>query len=186
VALKPVTPIISDEARAWAKDIHGRYFKGKPLIFISPWACSTERTWPERYWAELVDGLLCYGHTIAGIRQQGRPWLDGVTWFEDSVFPADRTAAMFERCALVIGNDSGMVHVAGFVGTKGLAICGPTQGKTIFASYPSVSWVQSPYFCSGCLGLTRDYNPRWCKLGCNAMQNTPSKDVITKVLEMLR
>lgn len=178
-------PKIPAEVRAWAADLHARQFKNKRLIFISPEACSMARTWPIRHWAELVDGLLCYGHTIVGIRTKGGEFLDGVTWMEDSTFPADRTAAMFERASLVIGNDSGMVHVAGFVGTPALAICAPTHGKTVFGSYPTVRWVQSEYFCSGCLGLTRDYNPRWCTLGCNAMQAIPSKTVLEKAVSML-
>ena len=185
VKLLPVKPIIPEDATIWASDILHRYFKDKPVVWISPWACSVERTWPIRHWAELVDGLLCRGYHIAGIRAKDGVFLDGVMWFEDKCLPADRTAALFEKAALVIGNDSGMVHVAGFVGAPGLAICGPTDGETIFKSYPTVRWIDSPYFCSGCLGLTNDYNPRWCKLGCNAMTALQSKDVLAVALEML-
>ncbi len=185
VTLKPVAPIVPDDARAWADDMLARYFKGKPVVWISPWACAVERTWPQRHWAELIDELLYKGYMLAGVRAKGGEFLDGVMWFEDKCLSAEHTAALFERAALVIGNDSGMVHVAGFVGAPGLAICGPTQGKTIFGSYPSVRWIQSPYFCNGCLGLTRDYNPRWCKLGCNAMQALTSKEVLTDALAIL-
>ncbi len=185
VTLKPVTPIISREAKSWADDICTRYFNNRPMVWLSPWACAVERTWPMRHWAELIDGLLYKGYQLAGVRAKGGEFLDGVMWFEDKCLSAEHTAALFERAALVIGNDSGMVHVAGFVGAPGLAICGPTQGKTIFGSYPSVRWIQSPYFCNGCLGLTRDYNPRWCKLGCNAMQSLTSKEVLNDALAIL-
>lgn len=185
VPLIQVKPIIPADARAWAADMSTRYFGDQPVVWISPWACSVERTWPMRHWAELIDGLLCHGYKIAGVRRKDGEFLDGVTWFEDSCFPADRTAAMFERAALVIGNDSGMVHVAGFVGAQALAICSPTDGFTVFGSYPTVRWIDSSYFCSGCLGISDDYNPRWCRLGCNAMHDLKSSVVLKAALEIL-
>ena len=183
---RDLKPIISDEARAWADDILKRYFFGHKVVWLSPWACGAERNWPARRWAELIDGLLCAGYTMAGIRQSGGHFFDGVTWFEDSSFPADRTAAMFERAALVIGNDSGMVHLAGFLGVPALAICGPTVGSCVFGNYPSVRIAQAPMFCNGCMGMTHHYNPRWCRLSCDALTNFQAPDVLKVALDMLK
>jgi ADP-heptose:LPS heptosyltransferase len=179
-------PIIPPDARAWAKESIDRYFGGAKVVWLSPWACGRERNWPQRRWAELIDALLCCGYTLAGVRTKGGDFIDGVTWFEAESFPADRTAAMFEQAALVIGNDSGMVHVAGFVGTPALAVCGPTDGKCVFGSYPSVRIVQAGKFCTACLGISRYYNPRWCRLSCDALQELQAPDVIKVALEMLK
>ena len=186
VEVAPVFRQIPNEARLWADDIIKRQFYGHKLIWISPWACGQERNWPARRWAELIDGLLCAGYTLAGVRQKGGHFFDGVTWVEDSSFPADRTAAMFEKAALVIGNDSGMVHLAGFLGVPALAICGPTVGACVFGNYPSVRIAQAPMFCNGCMGMTEHYNPRWCRLACDALTNFAAPDVLKIALEMLR
>lgn len=182
---KDVKPIVPQEARDWAADIVKRYFFGHKVVWISPWSCGRERNWPLRRWAELIDGLLCAGHTIAGIRQKDGHFFDGVTWFEDSSFPADRTAAMFEHASLVIGNDSGMVHLAGFLNVPALAICGPTLGSCVFGNYASVRVAQAPMFCNACLGMTHHYNPRWCRLGCDALANFTAPEVLDVALEML-
>lgn len=181
----PVEPIISEDARKWADDILTRYFHRRHVVWISPWACARERTWPERRWAELVDGLMCAGLTLAGIRQKDGMFLDGVVWFEESCFPADRTAAMFERSPLVIGNDSGMVHLAGFLGTPAVSVCGPTLGSCVFGNYDSVHVAQATMHCNACLGMTQHYNPRWCRLGCDALHNFEAHHVIKLALQVL-
>ena len=185
VEVTPVTPIIPQEARDWAEKISEKQFYKQRFVWISPWACGRERTWPERRWAELIDGLLCAGCTIAGIRQAGGTFFDGVTWFEDTAFPADRTAAMFEKAALVIGNDSGMAHLGGFLNVPTLAICGPTVGSCVFGNYKSVRVVQAGMHCNGCMGLTKWYNPRHCRIACDALNNLPANDVLKVALEML-
>jgi ADP-heptose:LPS heptosyltransferase len=176
---------ISKQTREWAFDTHKRLFGNKLVVWISPWACARERTWPLRRWQELVDRLNASGYAVAGIHAAKELFLDGVTWFEDYAFPAERTAAMFELAALVIGNDSGMMHLAGFTNAPALAICGPTKGEVIFGDYPSVEVVNSPKSCSGCLGLTGDYNPRWCRLECEALHEITALIVVKKALRIL-
>jgi ADP-heptose:LPS heptosyltransferase len=187
VGVKAVQPVprIPAEARAWAAGMQTKLFGDKPVVWISPWACARERTWPLRRWAELADGLIAEGYAVAGIHTAKELFLDGVTWFEASAFPADRTAAMFELAKLVIGNDSGMVHLAGFLGVRTLAICGPTQGWVIFGDYPSVCVVDSWLRCAGCLGLTSDYNPRWCRLECEALHDISAGRVLLTAKRIL-
>ena len=179
-------PRIPETARAWARKIQAKLFDDKPVVWISPWACARERTWPLRRWAELAEGLFAAGYAVAGIHCGREFLLDGVTWFEDTAFPADRTAAMFERASLVIGNDSGMVHLTGFLNVPALAICGPTRGDVIFGDYPSVRVIDSPKTCGGCLGLTDAYKPRWCRLSCDALHAIQARDVLDVALTILK
>ena len=178
-------PIIPETARAWARDMHTRLFGDRNVVWVSPWACGRERTWPLRYWAELIDKLNAAGYAVAGVHNANEFLLDGVTWFESNVFPADRTAAMFELAKLVIGNDSGMAHLAGFLNVPALAICGPTKGSCVFGSYPSVRVIDSPMHCGKCLGLSYTYNPRWCRLECIALHAISSDAVMAKAVEIL-
>ena len=185
VKYRQPAPRIPAEARAWARDMQTRLFGEKPVVWLSPWACANERTWPLRRWAELRDGLLEAGYALAGVHCGREYFLDNVTWFEDTAFPADRTAAMFELAKLVIGNDSGMVHLAGFLNVPALAVCGPTVGSCVFDNYKSVRTLNGPLSCDGCLGIKADYRPRWCRLGCENLWSLSAKWVLLKALEIL-
>jgi ADP-heptose:LPS heptosyltransferase len=55
----------------------------------------------------------------------------GSTALAISVAPLDEVAAMFAACAVVVGNDSGLTHLASVVGCPTIALFGPTDpGRT--------------------------------------------------------
>ena len=142
----------------------------RPIVALSPWTNAIVRQWPIRHWAQLADLLKTEGFAVC-LLDAPRP--RGRSAPSDAFpFPKFRSSSPWEVAAvisqvdLVIGNDSGMPHVAGFVGTPAIAICGPTVGKVAFGGWPTVHPIQSPSECSGCLWFKDGGWKAWCGFGC--------------------
>lgn len=125
----------ADRARAAA--VTG---KAGPVLAIAPTANWAAKVWPAERFAELVGRLTAPGRPL----EDARIFVTGGPGEEDLVrpvieaLPPERlivrmglelpaTAAVFERCRLFIGNDSGLMHIAAAVGTPTLGLFGPTQ-----------------------------------------------------------
>ncbi len=86
---------------------------------------------------------------------------------------------------MVIANDSGMAHVAGFLRIPTLAICAPTDGDVVFGGYESVRVIQAKGSCTGCLWFKENGFKPWCAKGCDIMHDTKPEVVIEAVGEVL-
>lgn len=97
------------------------------------------KRWPERYWAALATRLAESGYDLAFVgsgdeadvaqRIVGRTPIAGhlgshIICGDLSV---NETAAFLARCAGIICNDSGLMHVAAAVGTPIIGLFGPTE-----------------------------------------------------------
>jgi ADP-heptose:LPS heptosyltransferase len=83
--------------------------------------------------------------------------------------PLDRVAAVLARCALVVGVDTGLLHLAAAVGTRYVGLFGPTNplvtgpyardlGVCLVAPYAKVTacrgcWRQFKYIADRCAAL---------------------------------
>jgi heptosyltransferase-2 len=142
------TPFFSLDAsdRAWAEAFFGAE-AGLPardparlkVVAIHPGGSKAPRAWSASRYAELAARLF---------KDEGlRPMVVGDTGdaaagaeiaaaVPGTILSAGRTtvrrmAALMERCALFVGNDSGPMHIAGALGTPSVGIFGPgTPGKT--------------------------------------------------------
>ncbi len=123
----PVPPAAAD----WAIPCHG-------AIALAPFASFPERTWPVGRWLEVERRLRELGFATfilddhlercAGFASGGK--------FKES--PARVTAAV-RAAAVLVGNDSGLAHVAGMSGTPAVAVCAAASDRNIFGLYPSVT-----------------------------------------------
>jgi len=116
---------------------------GGPVLAVGPTANWAGKQWPAERFAELAtrltaaDGLLP-GARIAvfggpGEREAAAPVLNAI--------PAERridlvghgglslAAACLERCALYIGNDSGLMHLASAAGIPTIGLFGPSRDE---------------------------------------------------------
>ena len=192
----PCKPRISDEARFWAQERHIDLRKsGQKVVLLSPYAANPMRTWKKRRWAEVFDGLEEMGCAVAGMQCQYDP--TNVFWFQGPMFQdvcAERTAALFELADLYIGNDSGLTHLAGWLGTPAIAVLGTTIGRVVFGCYPSVRTIDAyagglndkkDFSCYGCLGEKSRGWQHWCNTGCDALDAIPAARVLEMAKEIL-
>ena len=164
---------------------------GRPVVCVSPFANSSSRQWPLRHWIELIDKLKKELKVAVFITASPG---DAERLGKGKAFPTRKftstdpqlVAAMLSRCDLVLGNDSGMVHVAGLLRRPAIAICAPTLGSVAFGGWPTVSHIQADGPCSGCLWFQDGGWKPWCTYGCDQLADIKPAMVMPRVDEILR
>ncbi|MEI8395358.1 MAG: glycosyltransferase family 9 protein [Rhodospirillaceae bacterium] len=115
--------------------------EGGPVLALGPAANWRGKTWRAERFAALIAILtgpagLLPGARVAvlaaeGEREQARPVLEAIAPSRriDLVGRTDPlvAGACLERCALFIGNDSGLMHIAAAVGIPTLGLFGPSR-----------------------------------------------------------
>lgn len=161
----------------------------RPIVCISPFTNAPVRQWPMRHWVHLAEILRKEGFAIFTIdrpHDQDKPnrtkFLPGPKFGSND---PHEVAAVISLSSLVIGNDSGMPHVAGFVGTPAVAICGPTVGTVAFGGWTSVEPIQAPGECTGCLWFRDSGWKVWCGYGCEALADLKPRTVFERSVEVM-
>ena len=126
----------------------------RPVVAVAPFAADMRRTWGLQAFSELVSRCRAEG---IGVVLLGSPADRHLP--DGSLFPAGRnvanlvgklsirqSAAQIKTSAAFVGNDSGLAHVAGAVGTKGIVI---GYHATRFW-YPSAPCIQTIIRVPGC------------------------------------
>lgn len=111
---------------------------GTPVVAFHPGSGSATKNWPIEHWRELAERMLAGnggagsllivggeadGAALGTLRSDLRG--DAVRFGQN--LPLPQLAAVLERCALFIGHDSGISHIAAAVGTDSLLLFGPTD-----------------------------------------------------------
>lgn len=120
---------VNDENQAEAE----RLLPGRGWVAVAPGASKETKRWPAARLGQVAAALKAQGHRVALV---GGP-MDGELLEEvRQVCPVDAdlsqqsltvVAAGLARVDLLIGNDSGLVHITGAVGRPALALFGPTS-----------------------------------------------------------
>jgi ADP-heptose:LPS heptosyltransferase len=132
--------------------------KGKgPLIGIQTGPSWPVRMWPEQHWERLTQ-LLC--DQDATVIQLGADTHMGLANVQAERVPGtvdwvgrwtlEETAAAIAACDLFIGIDSGLLHIAGAVGTPTVGIFGPIDPTLRMPPETPSRAVFVPLACSGC------------------------------------
>jgi len=130
---------------------------GAPVLAIGPAANWPAKQWRAERFAELAARLTAAGGPLPGSRvavlaapheyEQAEPVL--------AAFPAGRridlvgrvdlltAAAVLRRCAMFIGNDTGLMHIAAAAGTPTLGLFGPSPAAQYAPWGPRTAWVGS-------------------------------------------
>jgi len=114
-----------------------------PLLAVAPGARHRPKQWPLQRYGELVRRLLARGG--GEVVLVGSPTEQALCEELAAAFPSRvhiaagrmglrETAAVLERSRLLVGNDSGLVHLAEAVGTPAVVIYGPTSRE--FGYFP--------------------------------------------------
>jgi len=180
----PTRPHISPDATGREM---GRKAAGDVLIF--PHGVWSPRVWPKNYFVELGLMLVREGYKVRFVMKERdysffMPFhcIVGKSW--------SFIASAIQASKLVIGNDSGPAHLAGTIGTRTIAIHGPTQGARIYGHLPEVqSFEKRSLPCSGCHCLPNVNGfPAWrasCEVGCHQLYRTFPEEVFEAAVKIL-
>ena len=140
-ALKPLgigtsvdPPRVDVPSRATPDDVW-ELEKEQRLVAIHPGSGGAEKCWPAENYGALIDQLaesgfrpmITFGPADDLVRRRLLPWIEtrDVLVFEGRSLV--EVAALYARCRAMIGNDSGMTHLAAAAGTPVIALFGPTD-----------------------------------------------------------
>lgn len=123
---------VREEERAWAETFLKAEGVGKrPLALLSPGSGWSGKNWGEERFAELARRLEAQGMDVAWTGTEKERQLcrgPGRTWA--GKLSLEQLAAVMERSAVWVGNDSGTLHLAVAVGCRTVSFWGPTnEGK---------------------------------------------------------
>ena len=133
---------------------------GQPLIALHPGsgAFAPARRWPPQRFAELADALIEDGGRIVLVgggeeADLRRALLGGMRHAAQVIDLGGRTsldelAAVLKHCRLLIGNDSGVTHLAATGGTPVVALYGPTDPRA-WGPYAGAPWQTRDRFGNG-------------------------------------
>jgi ADP-heptose:LPS heptosyltransferase len=147
-------------ARAKAQALRANYLgqSGKPLVLLHAGPTWAVKEWPVESWARLVEKLRselgCQVLQIAVARNITVidpvclmiPGADPIDCADD----VDELLHLVAAVDLLVGVDSGPIHIAGAVGTPCVALFGPTDPKWILSNSKQVSPVFHRVDCSFC------------------------------------
>lgn len=147
----PADPLRARQARAsgvppapapWI----GPFSRGEALVIV-PGAAHATKRWP--YWAGLAER---WGGPVRALGGPGdEPALEPLRGRAELVAEAgfERTLAALEGAAVVVGGDTGLVHLAAAGGLPVVGVFGPTTSADGFWSHPG-EVVEHPLSCRPC------------------------------------
>jgi heptosyltransferase III len=129
----------------------------RPVLAIGPAANWRGKQWRAERFAELAEQLTAPGGLLPGARvavlaarherRQAEPLLAVIPLHRriDLVGKVDllTAAAVLRRCALFIGNDTGLMHMAAAAGTPTLGLFGPSPTQKYAPWGQHAAWVRS-------------------------------------------
>ncbi|MDP2273096.1 MAG: glycosyltransferase family 9 protein [Archangium sp.] len=179
----PLQVRVSDAAHARAAQL----LPEGSWVAVAPGAAWETKRWPAARLAEVAAALRADGHRIVlvggpmdgelldVIRAGCQPEVD----LSAESLPV--LAAALSRVKLLIGNDSGLVHVAGAMGRPALALFGPTSVRRWGPRAPGVA-LSLGLSCSPCT----NHGGRSCPLGHhNCLQKLEVVTVLMRARELL-
>lgn len=104
---------------------------GQAVVALAPVASAPLKRWPLPHWVQVAEALAAAG--LRSLFLPGPDGLDGAAFDHLSgalvapPLPLKGAAGLIARCRALLGNDTGLTHIAGAVGTPVVAVFGPTS-----------------------------------------------------------
>jgi len=125
-----------------------------PFLALHPGSGGEKKKWPLEYWRKLVETLHKEIHPGHLLVVGGESDEDRIAALKNAL-PADRAiflenlplptlGAVLSRCALFVGHDSGISHLAAAAGARCLLLFGPTDPDIWAPANPGVRVLQAP------------------------------------------
>ena len=153
---------LTEEDRRFAElflSEHGIHVGDDFVVAIHPGSGGRQKCWPTEKFAEVIrllsrDAssriLLIEGPADVDSVKKLLPIVSGLKLLRLANLSLVQLTSILEKCHAFIGNDSGITHLAAAVGTKTLAIFGPTDPDVWGPRGENVRIVCRPLFCSPC------------------------------------
>lgn len=123
--------LLNDPAPASPRIVTGPVQRDQRRVAVAVGAAHPTKRWPQERFAELVEALHARGYQVSVVGGPGEEelvrsaaGLTGAAW--DAQRPLSQLAQHLASCAVLVGNDSGLLHLAEAVGTPVVALFGPT------------------------------------------------------------
>lgn len=190
IRCKPRRPIwsISEQDHQWAEKMFDWVCPdGRPMIVIAPYATATPRNWPRSKYMRLAWGLEQCGFGVLAIDGDASK-IDKFPKYAAG-YDMAKISALLLRSEALVGNDSGMAHLAGTLGVKSFPIMGPTDPICVFGYAPEfhpISIEQYRVPCVGCHFEAEKGFSAACDIGCEALNCLGWQEVMDKVIACLR
>jgi heptosyltransferase-3 len=140
------------EDRMFAKKFLER--SARPLLALHPGSGGERKNWALENWRELGDWLVDSMQpstllVVIGEADESRAQQLKESWAKRPVcfaqnLPLPQVAAVLEQCAVFIGHDSGISHLAAAVGTPSLLLFGPTDPEIWAPANKRVKTIRAP------------------------------------------
>jgi heptosyltransferase-2 len=159
------SPAALEAARRALEQALGRPPETPPILLAPGAAFSWTKRWPASRFGELARAIAARGVSCGIVVGPGEEGLAGeVTSAAGISLPVlgaslnpEQLAALFSLARLLVGNDSGPMHLAAAVGTPVVAFFGPTDpGRTAPSGAPA-RLLDRYLFCSPCFLKTCPY-----------------------------
>jgi hypothetical protein len=160
-----------ERVRKLGADVHG-------AVVLAPFSMGSMREYSVLGWRAIERGLLDLGYRVVIVSHNK----DNTWYFSGTKIlgaSADRIAGVMLNAAVVVGNDSGMAHLAGLLQKPTIVLEGETNCEPIFSAYPRVT-VLKGYACSGCMRHA-PYVDGVCAPRCPSQQAISPASVIAAV-----
>jgi len=162
---------VSDQAMLPAEKIlkdHG-LSPDQPIIAIKPGSSFGQaRVWPVQHQIDLIKKLMAENMQIALV---GSPRSHEIS---EAIMTGlklnlvdltgklalDEVPSVLVHCRVFVGNDSGLTHLANFLGLPVVALFGPTDPETCGPTLPPVSILKKSVPCAPCSYKTCPYDHR--------------------------
>jgi ADP-heptose:LPS heptosyltransferase len=176
----PAPVLLDSELRAEGKQwlvAHG--WNGRdPLAALHPGSGSTAKRWPVSRFIELAQHLVLQekrklliieGSAERGLSEQIVPALPANDVIVFDAMSLNLLAAVTERCELLIGNDSGVAHLAAALNVRCTVLFGPTLPQHWAPLGHKVTILRNTHGCEGCASCGNNHT---------CLENITVEDVI--------
>jgi hypothetical protein len=167
----------------WANEVKQK-FGGNDLVLLFPQTFWKARAWPACYWVDLAWRLTNRNvSSIIMLADKDEQFAITPCFFWGLEFT--KVAALMSLARLVVGNDSGPIHLSGTLGVRSLVTAGPTRSSCVFGHIPEVIALTNdePPNCTGC-----HFQPPFraaCDQGCQALYALKPHVVLGRVISEL-
>jgi len=145
-SMLPIRP----DAAHWAASLWHDHALGSRALVIHPGSGSPRKNWEGM--AAIAEAWRASGGTVVALHGPAESERMSAIAADVAVHgqPLDRVAAVLARADRYLGNDSGISHLAGLVGARGIALFGPTDPRAWTPRGAELRVLAAPTACAAC------------------------------------